>query len=460
MSHHGMTTPRGMCKRGPGAPVDGRFGVLFPELPRMIVDPEQLREAGKIDGPMDEGVHGKMGSTDTPLGYVFLGQFIDHDITLDVTSSLNQLNDPMATRNFRTPTLDLDCIYGSGPDASRHLYYHAPPEGERTPRQEKIDGKHLLTLEDDFVRALSESEENPRRAALIGDFRNDENRILSQLQLSMHYFHNKVFDSLIGEVSKDDIFAEAQRMTRWHYQWVVVHDFLVRMVGQELVDDILCNGSKIFHCSSTPYIPIEFAVAAYRFGHTMVTMSLDYNSTHENVKLFGDELGKGFVVNTAGKTDWHRFFGPGAQPAGAVDIRLSKDLLALPFITDPGEEKSLATRNLLRGQSFGLPSGQSVHRAISEACGEDLPTPDLSGLGLPEHLVACTPLWLYILAEGTLSSGQRLGPVGGRIVAEVLIGLIESDPTSYLGTDRSWKPELAAGTWDMPALLAFADYGV
>lgn len=108
---------------------------------------------------------------------------------------------------------------------------------------------------------------------------------------------------------------------------------------------------------------------------------------------------------------------------------LSTDLLELPFITDPNAEKSLATRNLLRGQSFGLPSGQAVHQAISAACGEDLPAPDLSGLGLPESLVGCTPLWLYILAEGTLSNGQRLGPVGGRIVAEVLIGLIESDPS-------------------------------
>jgi hypothetical protein len=216
----------------------------------------------------------------------------------------------------------------------------------------------------------------------------------------------------------------------------------------------------LFHCSCAPFIPIVFAVAAYRFGHTMATMSLDYNSTHANVELFGDELGNGFVVNAAGEIDWQLFFGPAAQPAGAVDIRLSKDLLDMPFITDPAAEKSLATRNLLRGQSFGLPSGQNVHRAISEACDENLPTPDLSGLGLPEHLVSCTPLWLYILAEGTLSNGQRLGPVGGRIVAEVLIGLIESDPSSYLGTDRSWKPHLASGTWDMPALLAFADYGV
>ena len=458
MSHHGIHCPRGMTKREPGKPMAGRFGELFPELPRLISDPADLEEAGKIGGPMDESIHGKNGATTIPLGYVFLGQFIDHDITLDVTSRFDTLNDPGATRNFRTPTLDLDCIYGADGEGSRHLYYHAPPEA--TPTQAAIDGKHLLTLDDDLVRALSEVPDNPNRAALIGDFRNDENRIVSQLQLTMHYFHNAVVDHLIASgTPSGDVFEEAQEVTRWHYQWVVVHDLLVRMVGKDLVDDILCNGTKIFHCGDQPFIPIEFAGAAYRFGHTMVTMKLDYNAQHKNVELFGPELGNGFSANTAGAIDWNHFFGNNALPSGAVDTRLPKDLLDLPFMPS-GPRSSLATRNLLRGQAFGLPSGQNVHAAISEACGEQLETPDLHGLGLPDNLVAHTPLWLYILAEGSLTNGQRLGPVGGRIVAEVLIGLLECDKTSYLGKNRSWKPDLGAGTWDMDDLLKFTGYGV
>lgn len=458
MSHHGLHLPRGMTKREPGKPKAGRFGELFPDLPRLISDPGDLEAVGQIGGPMDESQHGSIGATTTPLGYVFLGQFIDHDITLDVTSSFDTLNDPGATRNFRTPTLDLDCIYGSGPDASRHLYYHAPPNP--TPRQAEIDGKHLLTLDDDLVRALSESPSNPNRAALVGDFRNDENRVLSQLQLTMHCFHNAVVDHLITSgTPSNEVFEEAQRTVRWHHQWVAVWDFLVRMVGKELVDDILCNGTKIFHCSEHPFIPIEFAVAAYRFGHTMVTMNVNYNTQCQSVELFGPELGNGFSANSAGPVEWKSFFGASAQAAGALDVRLPKDLLDLPFV-DSGPLSSLATRNLLRAQSFGLPSGQSVHAAISEACGAELPVPDLSGLNLPERLVACTPLWLYILGEGSLSNGQQLGPVGGRIVAEVLIGLLECDKTSYLGSDRSWQPHLSTGTWDMEALIKFAGYGV
>lgn len=459
MSHHGMNLPRGISVHGLGAEKKaGRFGALFPHLPRLISNPHDLHAAGKPGGPMDEGVHGSIGATTTPLGYVFLGQFIDHDITLDVTSSFDKLNDPEATRNFRTPALDLDCIYGAGPEASPHLYYHAPPNP--TQRQKEIDGKHLLTYDDDLVRAVSGSTSNPNRAALIGDPRNDENRIVSQLQLTMHYFHNAVVDHLIAtHVPANEVFEEAQKITRWHYQWVIVHDFLVRMVGKSLVDDILCNGTKIFQCENHPFIPIEFAGAAYRFGHTMVTMKVKYNNQNQTVDLFGPELGNGFTANAAGPIEWNNFFGNSAQTAGAVDVRLPKDLLDLPFL-ESGPRSSLATRNLLRAQSFGLPSGQAIHAAVSEACGQNLPMPDLSGIGLPDSLVECTPLWLYVLAEGNLSNGQQLGPVGGRIVAEVLIGLLECDNTSYLGSNRAWMPDLADGEWDMAALVKFAGYGI
>lgn len=460
MKHHGIHSPPGMYEHGvEHHEVEGRFARIFDDLPRLISTPEDLRTVGEPGGPMDQDAHGEIGHSHTPLGFVFLGQFIDHDVTLDVTSSFDRLNDPQAIRNFRTPTLDLDCIYGSGPEASPHLYYQAPESP--TDRQRAISGHHLLTLESDLVRAFSAPEDNSRRAALIGDPRNDENRVISQLQLTMHYFHNAVFDHLLEQdCHGEEAFEEAQRLVRWHYQWIVLHDFLPRMVGEDLVEDILCNGRKVYHCDHGPFIPIEFAVAAYRFGHTMVTMKLDYNGDHQHVELFGDELGQGFSENDAGAIDWSHFFGDSAQNAGAVDIRLPSDLLALPFV-DPGPRASLATRNLLRGQAFGLPSGQKVHERLCAICGEDLPTPDLKGLGLPSALAESTPLWLYILAEGSLSDGKHLGPVGGRLVAEVLIGLMECDRTAFLGSNRSWEPELveAGETWDMEALIAYAGYG-
>lgn len=458
MRHHGISQPRGLNST---AAAEGRFGQLFPELPRLISDPRDLEEAGRVGGAMDEDVHPHLGSTTTPLGYVFLGQFIDHDITLDVTSSFNKINDPTALSNFRTPALDLDCIYGSGPEASPHLYYQAPEDG--TERQKAISGRHLLTVNDDLARAPSYPEGNTKRAALIGDPRNDENRIVSQIQLAMHYFHNAVVDHLLndGELHGHAVFEEAQRLTRWHYQWVVVKDFLVRMVGKDLVEDILCNGMKLYQVEDEPYIPIEFAVAAYRFGHTMVTKTLKYNDQHLSVELFGPELGQGFTVNQAGTADMDHFFGPSAQPAGAVDICMQSDLLKLPFMPSdtPAAMRSLATRNLLRSQSFGLPSGQNVHAAIAEVCDQEFEKPDLASMGLPQALQMSTPLWLYILAEGSLTNGQQLGPIGGRIVAEVLIGLLESDNTSYIGADRSWHPTLGEDgeEWDMAALVKYAD---
>lgn len=471
--HHGLRQPLGMTERGPARRSEGRFGELFPHLPRLISDPGDLFEAGRKGGPMDAGLHAAIGSCSTPLGYIFLGQFVDHDITLDVVSSLERVNEAAAIRNVRSPTLDLDCIYGSGPEGSRHLYYHAPPKDVATPRQLEIDGRHLLTRNDDLVRAESHPPDNPRRAALIGDPRNDENRVVSQLQLTMHYFHNAVVDHILQEnkdiaagtkpgdpVPEAEIFEEAQRLTRWHYQWVVVRDFLVRMVGRETVVDILANGRKIYTCCEAPFIPIEFAVAAYRFGHSMIAETLDYRDDLKGVTLFGAELGRGFQVNAAGPIAWKHLFGPTARTADPLDIRLAPSLLDLPFM-DPGPLSSLATRNLLRGQSFGLPSGQNVHRAISEACGRTLETPNLGPLNLPKRLEENTPLWLYILAEGEVSKGQHLGPVGGRIVAEVLIGLMELDERSFVASDRSWRPTLpGSGPWTMDDLLAFAGYGV
>ena len=462
--HHGMKPQRGMNKRATGSADPRRFADLFPNLPRMITDPRILEELGELGGAMDEA-GGGVGDTTTPLGFVFFGQFIDHDMTLDVTSSFNRVNDPDAIRNFRTPTLDLDCIYGNGLEASPYLYYHAPPGASDF--QRSIDMRHLLTNEDDLVRALSESETNPHRIALIGDPRNDENRVISQLQLAMHRFHNAVVDYIVseGKYEGPEVLEEAQRLTRWHYQWVVVHDFLVRMVGQKLVDDILCNGGKVYPQAAEslggPFMPTEFAVAAFRFGHTMVREPFAYNDTHNEVELFGPELGGGFRANEAGKIDWSKMFGNTAQAAGSVDTKLPSGLLDLPFVRE-GDVKSLASRNLLRSQSFGLPSGQSVHKALSEACGEVLPSPDLGNadLKLPQNIQDCTPLWLYILAEGTLTGGQRLGPVGGRIVAETIIGLLELDNTSYLGANRSWRPNPEFigenDDWDMVALLKFA----
>lgn len=482
-AHHGTAKISGMayaCRHAHAT--SGRFQRLFPDLAPLIHSPHVLEEAGRANGPMSVSGGPNLGtSTHIPLGFCFLGQFIDHDITLDVTSSIERVNDPDEIENVRTPTLDLDCVYGQGPEASRHQYWHSSSSSFGS----SIMSGHVFLTNSN--RDLPRSPGGNGGAALIGDFRNDENRVVSQMQLLFLMFHNQVMEHLVSDLqgtyaerpgyrdhlraihdgqgnvggAREELFAEARRMVRWHYQWIIVHDFLPRICGPGVVDDILCNGRKVYTCKSHPFIPVEFAVAAYRFGHTLVPKEIRYGGGIDS-PLFKGDLGDGFERVPSGfpNIDWRFFFGPNAQPCDPVDTILADDMLDLPFLP-AGAERSLAVRNLLRGQSFGLPSGQAVARAM-EALGCDVKAADLGPTDVPGELYDHTPLWLYILAEGLNSGGEHLGSVGGRLIAEVLIGLLECDPTSYLGANRSWVPELLKNrnsTFDMDALVDYTVNG-
>lgn len=445
MAHHGCMAIRGANEHHE-ADVDlgRRFSRMFAELPALYTDPAILRDLGdnKVrENPSDSSRR----STTYPLGMVFFGQFIDHDITLDVTSELDRTNDPFAIENFRTPALDLDNVYGTDAEAFPFLY--------------ESSGSHRLILGDHDI----DLPRSPDGVALIGDPRNDENRIISQLQLVFLKFANAVLKHTGGN------FEEARQLTRWHYQWIVLHEFLPLTCGEDLIRDILSNGRKFYkphgHRAS---IPIEFAAAAYRYGHSQLPDFMSINDDSGRVQFFGKELGTGFtpVQKKEQTVDWRHFFHAGKNPAPQlaqkIDTGMAGELLALPFIDDAAN-KSLATRNLLRGQSFRLPSGQAVAEAMDEA-----PlTADEVGTGT--EIDEATPLWFYILKEAELrgerngQKGERLGPVGGRIVAETLIGLMDYDDNAFLGSDRNWLPELPRTDKTVPPsgfrmgdLLAFA----
>jgi hypothetical protein len=145
--------------------------------------------------------------------------------------------------------------------------------------------------------------------------------------------------------------------------------------------------------------------------------------------------------------DWPTFFDFGdgnVRPNKKIDSTLSSALFALPASvvakpTGPGNPASLAQRNLLRHLTFSLPAGQAVAAAMNARV---LAPGDLADLQ-PYGLQARTPLWFYILREAQVQNdGERLGDVGGRIVAEVLLGLLAGDRTSYLAQDAAWKPFL------------------
>jgi hypothetical protein len=303
---------------------------------------------------------------------------------------------------------------------------------------------------------------NSQGRALVGDPRNDVHLIISQLHLAFLLFHNRIVDFLREQnVPPGDVFAEAQRLVRWHYQWVVVHEFLPLTAGLEIVADVLENGPRFYRYQQRPFIPVEFADAAYRYGHSQIRAVYHLNDQAQG-RVFPECAGACQVPES--KTiDWRAFFAlDEAQPpqqTRRIDARLVHPLIDLPLAvvgdTEIPEYHSLAVRDLLRGNALDLPSGETVARVmgIEPLSQEEL---KLTRFGWQGE----TPLWYYVLKESEMrEDGERLGAVGGRIVAEVLIGLIDADPRSYRSVDPSWQPSLPSartGTFAMADLLRFA----
>lgn len=364
-------------------------------------------------------------------------------------------------------------MYGAGPNNDPFMY-------------EPEDGAKLLLGNNgsdvDLPRNVltHDAEGHPRGRALIGDPRNDENIIISQLQLLFIRFHNKMVDiarTNQPELSVDALFEEAQRQVRWHYQWIVVHDFLPRIVGQQMVDGILSfdEGTykvprfdlKFYRWRQQPFMPVEFSVAAYRFGHSMIRPSYKINDGVGPLPIFSAVANPGPTDDFRGfrplpggwAVDW-RFFFESADQTNLQRARKIDSHLALGTFHLPGEAGilgQLAFKNLRRGRALGLPSGQRVARAMGL---EPLTDDQLGISGIFPAFTGNAPLWFYILKEAELLGEGKLGPVGARIVAEVLLGLLKGDPLSYINVEPAWKPTLGEdGDFKMADLIAFVNVG-
>jgi Animal haem peroxidase len=430
----------------------GKYRRLFPDLPPLADDEELLLSAGWSGGVCDGGpLASDPGCDDArvPAGWPFLGQFIAHDITAD-RSRLQEHADPEAIRNFRTPRVNLECLYGAGQVGSPFLY-------------EREDPAKLLIGENDAGEP-NDLPRNQQGIALVGDPRNDVHLFMSQLHVAMLKVHNGMVDRLRADgVAESELFDEAVRATRWHYQWIVIHDFLPTLVGGEMIAALLDEGPRYFDPQDDAYIPFEFADAAYRYGHSQIRHAYRINEGSAEMPLFPDLVGFG-PVPAEHTIDWSYLFelgGAGArQTAKRIDGKLPRSLIELPVqITgdvDVEEYHSLAVRDLQRGHALGLPSGETVARAM----GEEALTGDQVGLG-EIGWEAETPLWFYVLREADVrGDGDRLGPVGGRIVTEVLLGIIDADPGSFRAVDPGWRPALPASKeagFGIGDLLSFAD---
>jgi hypothetical protein len=314
--------------------------------------------------------------------------------------------------------------------------------------------------------------------ALIGDSRDAENLILAQLHVAFLRAHNIIVDE-----HKLD-FEEAKKLLIQHYQWIVLDDFLEQICDPGIVKRIIDEGSKFFPPSDKPfYMPLEFSVAAYRFGHSKVRASYDhFNSIHDGGGfnfLFGftnQRLTDDWVIS------WPSFLDTEDEDRlpRRIDTTLSGPLLLLHDEQLDGHDPSvqnLAVRNLLRGYMLKMPTGQAVAKAmiaqgiqgikpmtpeqITSVAEQIAVPPSKTQADFLENtdFLDKTPLWFYILAEAALGGGIHLGPVGSTIVAEVLIGVLRNSTYSILA-DPDWKgPTLKGktpGKFDIADLLTLA----
>jgi hypothetical protein len=428
---------------------------MFRALPPFLPTDAAVK---KLADSMADAPAGPAGDNpDIASGYTYLGQFVDHDITFDPVSSLDRVNDPDALNTFRTPRFDLDSLYGRGQADSPYLYDQDDPATLLVGRNTHKEDEPV-----DLPR-------NQQGRALIGDPRNDVHFIVSQLHLAFIRFHNAVVDHLRFQVEPAALFDEARRVVTWHYQWVVIHDFLARLVGPELLGEVLVTTPRtgkaraalsFFTWRSQPFVPVEFSGATYRIGHSMVRDRYRINDTLEVLPILTDirvanrlqHLG-GFRALPKGWTvQWKHLLaldaGTTPQMSRRLDTKLAEPMRKLPPQID-NARRSLGLLNMLRGRALQLPSGQAVAAAMGTQTSD-------AELGLATE----TPLWFYVLREAeVLNDGRRLGPTGGRIVAEVLVGLLKGDPSSYLRQQPAWRPQLPAaepGRFTLADLLRFA----
>jgi hypothetical protein len=447
---------------------------------------------------------GTSSPSQVPAGFTYLGQFVDHDLTFDKTTvMLGAHVTPAQLLQGRSPSLDLDSLYGAGPGDPESAKFYS-------------DGVHLKLGDTDATgdpalpgfdlpRAGGAGNAAARRKALIPDPRNDENLAVAQTHLAFIKFHNKVVDSLPAALPATQKFESARELVVKHYQWMIRTDFLPRIVKRKPIDDVFKNGRKAFEVNAAPTdvptMPIEFSVAAYRLGHSMIREAYNWNKNFPGTAgtldlLFtfsglsgdfigGDRLPSNWIADfrrlydfkEAGRND----LAPpgGLNKAMRIDTKLVDTLgvlpqqtLDLPGVPDGDPRRNLAFRNLTRANMVRLTSGQKMLRFLRTRVGPitgltRTQIRDGSGaatLGTltnaqQDALLKNTPLWFWILREAELNNGKLRG-VGGRIVAETVHRAMEGSTFSIV-RDKTWRPTLGpnSNTFRMVDLLLFAHDG-
>jgi heme peroxidase len=482
-------------------PFDYLFSKLADEFPHHHLpkdNPEVVVAALTSLGEamVEQDPAGAGGNSPIPPIYTYWGQFVDHDLTantdrdtdLSITARpLQPLNPDDVTeklRNLRNPSLNLDSVYGDGPYAlvDPAADEFVPYDGIKFQLGRVAVGPNIVGMRippiDDMARDLPR---DAARKALIGDHRNDENLVVAQLHVAFLRFHNAAVDWVRANEpereSDAEVFLRARDLTRWTYQWLVVHDFLRTISADLVVDQVLtADQDRLDLPGRGLYMPLEFSVAAFRFGHSMVRAGYDWNRnfgrpghvipfasfdllfqfTGKADPPFGDKKLKALPFNWI--AEWDRMVDKESTFPNRFARRI--DTLLAPQLNDMANElkglpegtpdqmknllKMLAVRNLLRGYLLAMPTGEAVAGAlgVEPLTAEELAAGDGDvGQALSNDVFrGRTPLWFYVLKEAEVrNGGNTLGEVGSRIVAETIIAQIRQDPGSYLN-QTSWSP--------------------
>lgn len=403
-----------------------------------------------------------------PAGYTYFGQFIDHDMTYDTSALADYTSDlkPEELPNCRTHALNLENIYGEGPGSRDSALYE---DDNVSFRLGQCDDGSVCDVPLDHCAAGHQGR------PLAADPRNLENALVRQVHTLFLKLHNIAQKNLNGPYSIHDRFATARRIITHQYQWLVRHDFLPRICDPGVYKSIVTDADPLIDWGNRFSVPVEFAQAAFRFGHSMVRSSYSLGPNGEPVnitKLLGGKHTTG-PLSANNRMNWASFFKPEAAAARAelampINTSIIPEFFGLSkaeiemFVRvkpPPHEVFALPLRTMKRGAMLRLPSGQKAAEAFGEC-------EIWNGSQTWAHLVECnlqtnTPLWYYILLEAeTNAGGARLGPLGSRIIAEVIEGALWANPQSFLRQyGRYWKPppwETAQGKCSIASLYDLA----
>src|SRR5918997_3611933 len=194
----------------------------------------------------NEMAAGGGGAAGIPAGFTYLGQFIDHDLTFDKTTVMFGANvSPAQMLQARSPSLDLDSLYGAGPgDPGSAKFYEA--DGLHLKMGKSVAAEGIPAKDGfDLPRGLGNTQAKKRKA-VIPDPRNDENLAVAQTHLAFIRFHNRVVDTLPASVPPAQRFAKAREIVTKHYQWMIRTDYLPRICRKAVVNSVFTSGRKAF----------------------------------------------------------------------------------------------------------------------------------------------------------------------------------------------------------------------